>query len=107
MSKIISFLLLIFVLTYSGCDSGKIIKDQAKFASIYVDLLITQETNKGNHEVISKERKRIYDKYGISDEQFNATISYYDQDPEKWNRFFAEVNKRISELKKVKDKKSS
>ncbi len=87
----IIFYLLSSFLFYS-CSNEKRISDEEKFAAVYVDLLINDETNPGDSVKIKAGQLKIFEKYNTSYKEYKATIDYYNKDPERWRDFFTKVN---------------
>jgi hypothetical protein len=90
------FFIIIFYLSSSflflSCADDKTINDEEKFAKVYVDLLINEEQNHSDSLKIKSGRDNIFKKYGITQNQYEATINYYNEDPERWREFFVKVN---------------
>ena len=92
------FLLLLFLLSFAGC-SNKINED--KFILVYSDLVMAQDTLKGNFKQ-SEIKNLVFKKYNVSEKEYNETLNYYNSDPRKWEAFF---NKTISHLEDLRSKK--
>jgi len=92
------FILLLFLLSFAGC-SNKINED--KFILVYSDLVMAQDTLKGNFKQ-SEIKNLVFKKYNVSEKEYNETLNYYNSDPRKWEAFF---NKTISHLEDLRSKK--
>ena len=92
------FILLLFLLSFAGC-SNKINED--KFILVYSDLVMAQDTLKGNFKQ-SEIKNLVFKKYNVSEKEYNETLNYYNSDPRKWEAFF---NKTISHLEGLRSKK--
>ncbi|MGE5400120.1 MAG: DUF4296 domain-containing protein [Ignavibacteriales bacterium] len=100
MKKGAAYILLILLLSVSACSDQKVIKDQDKFAALYVDLLFSMEKNNGNDDKLKEGREKVYQQYSVTAEQYKATLDYYSEKPERWKEFFEKVNARIAVLRK-------
>lgn len=96
MHLIEKLLLLLLLLLFVGC-SHRINED--KFILVYSDLVIAQDTLRGNQEEI---KNVVFKKYNISEKDYSETLEYYNRDPKKWEAFF---NKTISHLENLRSKK--
>ncbi|MDR3609327.1 MAG: DUF4296 domain-containing protein [Ignavibacteriaceae bacterium] len=94
--KILPLLLLSLFIT--AC-SNRIKED--KFILVYSDLVIAQDTTKGN---LNQEeiKNSVFKKYNVTSKEYDATLNYYNSDPRKWEPFF---NKTIDHLEGLKSKK--
>ena len=101
-------IMLFLILFFSGCVSKSeervLIKEQ-KFIEIYSKLLIISEMDitKEYHDRLISE---LMQTNGISLEDINYTIAYYDQQPERWITILQKVRDRIKELKSSQLQKS-
>lgn len=93
-------MLLLLLSLLTGCSKNTPIKDEGKFASVYVDILVSMEKNRGDMKAIENARQKIFAQYDTSEEQYKATLEYYNQNPEKWKEFYTKVNDRINSLRK-------
>jgi Domain of unknown function (DUF4296) len=93
-----TFLLLLLLLSFTGC-SHKINED--KFILIYSDLVIAQDTLKGNFKQ-DEIKNTVFKRYNVSETEYIETLNYYNSDPRKWEPFF---NKTISHLEGLRSKK--
>lgn len=89
----------VFALNFS-CSDNKIISDTEKFASLYIELQLSMEKNRGNLSIINSEREKIFRKYRVTDVQYNRTLEYYGEDKEKWENFFNTVTAQLNKMKK-------
>ena len=86
-------LFLIFI--FFSCSDGKIIPEE-KFVNVYTDLVIAQDTSKvKNHDI-------IFRKYNITVDEYEKTIEYYNEKPERWIKFFDSVIQKVENLKEQK-----
>ena len=93
--------LFISIILFHGCDKEvKVIPDE-KFIKVYVDLLILQDTT--NTDSLSL-KTLVFKNHNVSDEEYNATIRYYNSEPKKWEEFFDKAINYVEALKKEAEK---
>lgn len=80
----ISFLSLL-LLTLTGCKDQPVSED--KFIKVYTDLVIAQDTT-GRVSELSQIKKRVFAKYSITEQDYNNTFKFYNENPERWEAFF-------------------
>lgn len=85
-------------LLFISCSDDKTIKDEEKFAKVYIDLLISEEQNRSDSLKIKSGQENIFKKYGVSQKQYEATINYYNQNPERWREFFTKVDDYFNKI---------
>jgi len=91
---------LLFIL--SACDKGPPIPEE-KFIKAYVDLLIIQDTSVTNPVSIDSIRTIVLYKNDLTSQQYDETINYYNQRPEKWEVFFDSVTAYVERLRKTEN----
>ena len=93
------FLLFIFTLALINlsCDENPPIPEQ-KFLQIYVDLLVFQDTTTSSLNTDSL-KKVIFNNHGITADQYDSMIEYYNAKPEKWIPFFDSVTVYVDRLR--------
>jgi len=73
-----------------SCNQTKLI-DEEKFVLIYTDLLIYKDTasvdNLNNEAVL----KSVLKNHNVSFEEYKSTVEYYNQDAERWEKFFTKA----------------
>ena len=90
-------------LLLSACDKGPPIPEE-KFKKVYVDLLIIQDTTTANNFSIDSVKSLVFTRHNISDEEYDATVNYYNSQPEKWAAFFDSTTAYVERLKKEAEK---
>ena len=96
-------LLIVSSLLLSGCDKEPPIPEE-KFIKVYVDLLIIQDTTNTDTFSLDSVKTIVFDRHSISVEQYDATINYYNSEPEKWQAFFDSATVYVEGLKKDAEK---
>jgi hypothetical protein len=83
-----------------GCNQNKIIEEE-KFIKIYTDIIIANDTTSGISQLKDAVIKKVLSKYSVSLDDYKATIQYYNQDSERWEKFFAKALANLEEKRKV------
>lgn len=84
------------IIIFPGClNSGKI--DEDKFVIVYTDILIAQDTSTTSLKDL---KKQILKKHGETEESYQKTIKYYNEDIARWEDFFDKVEKYALAKKK-------
>lgn len=85
-----------------NCTEEKLIPED-KLIDIYVDILIAQDTVSAASVSTDSIKTLVLAKYDVTDSLYNHTIQYYNQNPERWEKFFDKaiqyVEKRKGEQK--------
>lgn len=97
-SFLITFLTLIFFLSID-CNQNKII-DEEKFVKIYADIIIANDTISGASHSADTVLQRVLLKHNVTLEQYEATVQYYNQDSERWEKFFSKAIAYLEQKKK-------
>jgi len=84
-------------ISYRGCSKNNIIGEK-KFVDVYIALVIAQDTASN---IKSKQfREEVFKKYGVSENQYKNTLKYYNEKPQRWQKFFDKVIAQMEKLKK-------
>lgn len=93
-----SIFITVFIIILTGCKEQPVSED--KFIKVYTDLIIAQDT--ANTAFTLDEVKRaVFAKYKVTDEDYNNTFKYYNENPERWEIFF---DKAIAYLESQRNK---
>ncbi len=87
------------LILFSGCSKDNILNEN-QFVKVYADIIITQDTTSLKNASIDSVKEIIFKKHNITAQEYNATINYYNQSPEKWGEFFKKAVAYVEELKK-------
>lgn len=90
-------LVLIFIVLIMSCNSSKVI-DEKTFVQIYSELLISKEKYRGDTKSFIAEREKIYKAYNVDRAKVDATLEYYNSDPQRWKLFFEKVVKNLENI---------
>ncbi len=89
-------------------DESKNTIEAEVFEEVYAQLLdssaVPQQTT---DTTLSPVARRILERNGVSLEQFNATVNYYNADTKKWGEFYTNIVQRFDEKHRKKEKRDS
>jgi|GEM_PF-686636 len=72
--------------------------DEKKFVKIYTDIILMQDTSLSSQSEIKKE---VLNRFNVNENDYDKTIKYYNDEPDKWQPFFDSV---ITYIEKIKPK---
>lgn len=96
--------LFISIILFHGCDKEVKVIPEEKFIKVYVDLLILQDTTNTDSLSLDSLKTLVFKNHNVSDEEYNATIRYYNSEPKKWEEFFDKAINYVEALKKEAEK---
>ena len=98
------YITIIFLLTafIFSCSKDDILPED-KFIKIYIDILVAQDTLSDSSISNDSLKTLILQKYNITDSIYTNTIEYYNNNPDKWERFFEDAIKQVEELKTTEE----
>ncbi len=70
-----------------------------KFAEVYVQLSIASEMYESKPVELEQERKKILEKYDVTQDEIDHFIEEYNQDPERWARVWEKIVRKLEEEK--------
>lgn len=97
------WLLICLIFFTVSCDKDPPIPEE-KFIKVYVDFLIIQDTTSANTFSLDSIKVLVFNRHEVSPEQYEATIEYYNSQPEKWVTFFDSATAYVEDLKKQDEK---
>ncbi len=92
------------VMLFPSCNNSKVIPEE-KFVRLYTDLVIAQDTTAGEYKRMVKIRSGVFNRYDISEKEYETTLAYYNAKPERWEIFFEKVTSHVEVLKQKAAKK--
>lgn len=90
--------ILLLSLSFPACSDKTL--DRDKFIDAYVDLRIAEDTLKSDDHTMQNLKEKIFNEHGITEEQYNSTFEYFNNNPELWEKFYDEAIARVDTLKK-------
>jgi hypothetical protein len=79
----------LFVLTLGmqSCKQNPQIEEK-KFVKIYSEMIFMQDTSSLSKPTI---KEKVLKKFNVSENDYNNTVKYFNEEPEKWQNFFDSV----------------
>ena len=112
--NVFKFYLIIVIILFSSCNSNNENKipdgiiPESKMITIITDLHLTDATlnikhisKRSNNKEIAKYYKSVLKKYGYSRLQFNKSIEYYSDEPEKLDEIYDKVLEELSKKQEM------
>lgn len=94
------FLTLFITIISTGLQSCKKqpVIDEQKFVKIYADMIFMQDTSLSSKSEIKKD---VLKRFNVTENDYDKTIKFYNDDPDRWQPFFDSV---ITYIEKIKPK---
>lgn len=93
MKRIYHLLLILFLIILS-CDEKQPIAED-KFIMIYSNLISAPDSIAVDSLKFVEYKQKVFSEYGYSEKDYEKTVRFYNQYPEKWEEFFRKVIKHI------------
>ncbi len=87
-----------------GCSHSRRI-DEDKFVKIYTDIVIAQDTANANKNQIDEIKSKVFNRYDVTPALYDSTLSYYNSNPQRWEKFFDKTIKYVEGLRDRSKKK--
>lgn len=97
------FFYLLISVGFLSCKKSASI-DEKKFIKIYADMIFMQDTSTLSQSII---KQKVLKKFSVTETDYDATIEYYNSEPEKWQKFFDSTIVYIEKLKPTPTIKSN
>lgn len=94
-SVFLIFLVIVISSWLQSCKKSSAI-DEKRFIKIYADMIFMQDTSSLSQLSI---KEKVLTKYKVSKNDFDNTIKFYNNAPEKWQPFFDSVIVYIERIK--------
>lgn len=89
----------LFVCLFLFACQEKVI-DEDRFVKLYSDLILSNETISGSSLSPDTVLQRTLTKYSVSLDEYKQTLEYYNEDSERWEKFFTKAVTYLEEKKK-------
>ena len=96
-NKVILVLFLFSVLYY-GCDKAPKV-ERSKLVKVYVEKTIAQSQYSNSRESLDSAKQAIFNKYNLTEEEYNTAIEGIEPKAEYWDGFFKEAKAYLDSLK--------
>jgi hypothetical protein len=80
---------------FQSCKKSPVI-DEKKFIKIYAEMIFMQDTSSLTQSEI---KDSVLKKYKVKKNEYDQTIKFYNDDPERWQKFFDSTIVYIEKLK--------
>jgi hypothetical protein len=87
------------ILLLQGCSTENKVEED-KMVLIYTDLLIAQDTTFVNETNLDSLISSVLKRYDVSEDEYEKTIEYYNENIKRWEGFFDKVTAHIESLSK-------
>ncbi|MFH1526597.1 MAG: hypothetical protein ABIG69_08095 [Bacteroidota bacterium] len=77
---------LLFLLLFACSKENEI--EESKLVKLYVDLIIVDETYQFNLDSLAIHKKKVFEKYQVTEQNYVEAINLLGEDDEKWEMFF-------------------
>jgi DNA repair ATPase RecN len=91
------FLLTILFIIFSRLKTSPKLSEE-KFVEVYVQLSMASEMYDTSSTKL-EERKKILEKYNVTQEEIDRFIKEYNRNPEKWAKVWEKIVRRLDEEK--------
>jgi hypothetical protein len=98
------FLSIILFIIFSRLKTFSKLSEE-KFVEVYVQLSIASELYDTSSTELEEERKKILEKYSVTQEEIDRFIKEYNRNPEKWAKVWEKIVRRLEGEKEI-DKSS-
>ncbi len=95
----IGLLIACTLLVSNGCNQSTIIEEE-KFIEVYTDMIIASDTVSEAINPKDEVLKKVLNKYGITLEDYKRTIQYYNQESQRWEKFFTKAIAYLEQKRK-------
>jgi len=82
-----------------GCNQNKII-DEEKFIKIYTDIIIAADTASDKTHSKDEIRNSVFTKHKVTLNDYKSTLQYYNQNSERWEKFFSKAITYLEEKRR-------
>jgi hypothetical protein len=89
-SKNAALFFILYIFISLNCNENNIIEED-KFIQIYSDIIIANDTISSPSQVSDSILLSILNKHGETKDDYKATIEYYNEDSERWEKFFSKA----------------
>lgn len=88
---------IILLFLFTACDNIREV-DQDTMVSVYVNIVIAEETYRDNLDSLLIVSSEVYDSFGVTYEEYSFTLNQHKEDKEYWDEFF---NKSLAYIDSV------
>ncbi len=85
---------------FAACSKNKVPEDL--LVKVYVESVVINETYVLQSDSVRIHKQKLFDKYKISENDFEREMGKLSYDKEAWERFFKKANDYLNDLKASK-----
>jgi hypothetical protein len=93
--SVLFLLTVLFIIFSRPKTSSKLSED--KFVEVYVQLSIASEMYDTSSTELEEERKKIFEKYSVTQEGIDHFVKEYNRNPEKWAKVWEKIVRKLEE----------
>lgn len=82
--------MLLSLALFISCEDKPAIEED-KFVKIYAELVSVPDSVSVDSTQFSIYRKKVFEEFNLTEEQYKSTIKFYNNDPKRWEEFFNKV----------------
>ncbi|MEP0860137.1 MAG: DUF4296 domain-containing protein [Ignavibacterium sp.] len=90
-------ILLLALILFSACEEKPPISED-KFIRIYAELVSVPDSVSVDSLMFADYKQKVFSNYGFSEKDYEQTVKFYNQTPEKWEELFKKVIKYIESV---------
>ncbi len=93
-------ILFVLALNLTACHQNKnatSLNNQEKLIQVYVELAKLQERLPLQDSAFLDSSRTILEKYNLTEEEYNDALSYFNEEPERWQTFYEKVLEHLEE----------
>lgn len=93
------FFFLLFILMLSNCKKETSIPlspQHERFVQVYAELLKLKERLPPQHPGLFDSSQIILTKYRFTKEEYDRSVAYFNENPERWEAFYQEVLEQLT-----------
>jgi hypothetical protein len=90
--------LIVLFIIFDGLKTSSELSPE-KFVEVYVQLSVASEMYDTDPAKLEQERKKIFEKFGVTQQEIEHFIKEYNKNPEKWAKVWEKIVRRLEEEK--------
>jgi hypothetical protein len=94
--KNIPVFFLLFLPVFISCSDGRSIEEDT-LVKIYAEIVIADSKLPAVANIL-EEREKIFQKYSVTEEEYESSLQYYTEDVRRWESFFDKAIKYVEAL---------
>ncbi len=91
---------------FTSCEEEPQV-ERSKLVRTFVDITVAQSKYADYPDSLKKAKQKIFDKYGITEKEYERSIKNAEIRAEYWDKFFIEANQYLDSLKRVSNSQTT